>query len=72
MPYQHFEWLVTKLKDEYGMEYTSVNGENLVLNSCTVMFGLPSVFLMLGDYWYEVRPEDYILVIDGLCRVCIE
>lgn len=53
------------------MEYTSDNGENVFLTSCVVAFNLPSLYFLIGSYWYEVYSEDYIQLLDDKCFVCL-
>ena len=34
---------------------------------------LPSIWFLYGDYWMEVRPEDYTMsVTDDKCSFCFE
>jgi hypothetical protein len=61
MPQKYFHWFLDKMKYDYGMTYTFQNGYEVVLTSCTVAFDLPTLFFAIGDYWYEVLLEDYVV-----------
>ena len=64
MPQEYFHWFLSKMKSDYGMTYTSQDAVDVMLTSCTVSFDLPTLFFALGDYWYEVSLEDYVITTD--------
>lgn len=42
--------------------------------SCSQINNLDSFFLQYGDYWFEIRPQDYIVPLNafGTCGLCLQ
>ena len=32
---------------------------------------VPSLYLLLGGYWFEMQAKDFLIEIDGTCFVCL-
>ncbi len=52
------------------MQFTSTNGDNVVLDTCANMFILPDIWFLIGSYWYQLQPIDYLIDSDQ-CYLCI-
>lgn len=72
VPDRYYFWLLTKLYDDWGMDYTSDNGSNIYLDNCVISFTLPTLWFLIGDYWYEALADDYILTDSDQCFVCLQ
>ena len=50
------------------------NGYWNELFSCSYRSYLPSFWLLFGEHWFEVRPEDYAVQVtaSGMCALCLE
>ena len=72
IPSKYYLWVLQKLFDDYGMSFTSFNGENVFLDSCLLTFDLPSLYFLVGGYWYQADPADWIVISDDRCFVCLQ
>ena len=54
------------------MTYTSNLGEDIFLTSCVNQFLLPKLYFLVGSYWYQADPADYVYVLDEKCFVCLK
>lgn len=53
--------------------YATIDGWGEVF-LCDYRSLFPSLYFQFGDYWFEVRPEDYIVLIttDNICGFCLD
>lgn len=72
VPDRYFFWLLKKLATDWGISYTSDNGNNVYLDSCTDAFTMPTLYFLIGEYWYEALVDDYVLTNNDQCFVCLE
>ena len=58
----------------YSITETYANGFWQQLFPCSEIDNLPTFWLLFGDHWFEVRPEDYAVQVtaSGKCALCIE
>jgi hypothetical protein len=64
-------WVKSNLLNMVSQYYT--NGEWGQVFSCSEIATLPSLFFLIGNYWFEVMPKDYIVAVDtrGQCAFCL-
>jgi hypothetical protein len=71
VPDVYYSWVLEILVNEFGMSYSSNLGEQIFLTSCVNQFTLPKLYFLVGSYWYQADPTDYVYVLDEKCFVCI-
>lgn len=58
----------------YSLEETEIHKYWGDVFPCSQREQLPTFWLLFGDYWFEVRPEDYAIKVtkSGKCALAIE
>ena len=72
VPDQYYFWMLSILVSDFGMSYTSSFGEEIFLTSCVQQFNLPKLYFLIGGFWFQSDPTDYIYPLDDKCFVCLK
>lgn len=70
VPDAYYFWFLEKLGDK-GMAYYSDNGSRPYLQDCSVLADLPIIYFLIGGYWFQADPLDYVLPNSFTCPICI-
>lgn len=66
VPNDYFNWIIDNLE-----EYTDKGLTVGYYVACSERTKLPSIWLLYGGYWFEVRQEDFVTESKGNCYICI-
>jgi|LauGreDrversion4_2_1035121.scaffolds.fasta_scaffold1215710_1 hypothetical protein len=64
--------MLSILVSDFGMSYTSNLGEEVFLTSCVQKFNLPKLYFLIGGFWFQSDPNDYIYTLGDKCFVCLK
>ena len=70
-PTEYLNWIISHLVSMLST-YTMHSKWGFVFQ-CAEKYLMPSFYLLVGDHWFEVRADDYIVQItaSGLCAFCL-
>jgi len=72
MPANYYDEILKEIKamsDDPSQVEISYEGDIIV--DCSIRNKMPTVSFLLGGYWMEMIPEDYIVEYDGFCFACL-
>lgn len=72
-PKDYVDWILDTLMDMLTTSKASVKWGTVF--SCSEVSSLPSFYLLFGEHWFEVLPEDYTVATDGEmdeCAFCLQ
>ena len=72
-PQDYIQWILNVLIDMLGSSQSSSKWGTVF--DCSEVSNLPSFYLLFGDYWFEVMPEDYTVATDkdlDECAFCLQ
>ena len=57
--------LIGKIQD------VKVDANGDVTLPCESVSSVPSLFLLMGGYWFEMQAQDFLIEIGGECFLCL-
>ena len=75
VPDIYFEWILTLLIENWGFSYTILSDRKIYVDNCQADYTvfskaiskLPTIYFLIGDYWYQSDPWDYVLSSSTSC-----